>query len=158
MTARRGRTHTLERLLRRCQVSGSGCWIWVGSGNGVGYGKIWHEGRLEYTHRAAYQILVGPIPAGYQIDHLCRNPSCFNPVHLEAVTPRENTLRAPGPASSKAAQTHCTHGHEFTQENTARRPNGTRRCRECNKIKCRERSARRRGDISEVRIKPAVRS
>jgi hypothetical protein len=65
-----------------------------------------------------------------KLDHLCRNPACVRPDHLEAVTARENTLRGIGPTAVNALKTHCVHGHEFTPENT--RMKGIRRvCREC---------------------------
>ena len=58
-----------------------------------GYVRIMNR----YQHRLAYERFIGPIPLGYQIDHLCRNPSCFNPEHLEAVLPSENVRRGLSP-------------------------------------------------------------
>lgn len=72
---------------------GTGCWFWVGTRNHKGYGRSKLAGIRTTAHRAAYTILVGPIPAGLQIDHLCRTHACVNPAHLEVVTPRENFLR-----------------------------------------------------------------
>lgn len=46
-----------------------------------------------YAHRLSYELFVGPIPDGYELDHLCRNRGCVNPAHLEAVTHRVNVLR-----------------------------------------------------------------
>lgn len=71
-----------------------GCWVWTAASNGRGYGRIWVDGRPHPAHRVAYEIHVGPIPAGMEIDHLCRNRGCVNPAHLEPVTRRENLRRA----------------------------------------------------------------
>lgn len=85
------------------------CVIWT-AGNTGRYGVMWHDGKQRYAHRVIYEWLVGPIPDGYEIDHLCRVTLCVNPDHLEAVTPEENRRRA--------APTHCAKGHERTPENT----------------------------------------
>lgn len=69
------------------------CWLWTGSGTPTGYGQIGVNGRKQYVHRYAYELLVGPIPEGLTIDHLCRNPPCVNPSHMEPVTQAENTRR-----------------------------------------------------------------
>lgn len=71
----------------------NGCLVWLASENGRGYGKFWFAGRLWPAHRFAYSALVGVIPDGMQLDHLCRNRACVNPEHLEPVSPRTNTLR-----------------------------------------------------------------
>lgn len=108
----------------------SGCWIWVGASNGVGYGKISVGGQgQEYAHRVSYEIHCGPIPDGMQIDHLCRNPSCVNPNHLEPVTNRENTRR--GLISQlRPPRARCGRGHDLSV--TAYRDSqGHTQCREC---------------------------
>jgi hypothetical protein len=82
---------------------------------------------------------VGPIPEGLTIDHLCKNPGCVRPDHLEAVTMRENIRRG-----SWASRTHCINGHEYTEENTYRMPSGYRDCRRCIYLRGRKRDERRR--------------
>lgn len=83
-----------QRIARHVDIHADGsCWIWQGAHDTAGYGRIRHNGRLLLVHRVVYQLLVGPIRAGLQIDHLCRVPACCNPAHLEAVTPRENVRR-----------------------------------------------------------------
>jgi hypothetical protein len=118
----------------------SGCWLWLGTLNKGGYGDICRNGRVEkhaQAHRVAYELYVGPIPAGLDLDHLCRVRCCVNPAHLEPVTRSENVKRGLMPAINRAravAQTHCVHGHEFTAENTIHakvRGRSTRECREC---------------------------
>jgi len=83
------------------------------------------------AHRAVYQLLVGPIPLGLQIDHLCRNRVCVNPAHLEAVTQREN-IRRSDPGKHHRNKTHCPHRHPYSGRNLiVRKRTGARRCREC---------------------------
>ena len=69
----------------------SGCLLWTGGCSP--YGVLSLDGLYRYAHRVAYEIARGPIPAGLQIDHLCRTPACVNPDHLEAVTVSENVRR-----------------------------------------------------------------
>ena len=72
------------------------CWIWSGTLNNKGYGRVAIAGKGQYAHRAMYEQEVGPIPDGYEIDHLCRVRACINPAHLEAVTHSENLRRGHG--------------------------------------------------------------
>lgn len=113
---------SLDYLLGRVDIQDD-CMMWTAYCLPSGYGMT-SEGT--YPHRLMYEIFIGPIPPDTEIDHLCRNPSCINPEHLEAVTHLENVRRG-----EKAQRTHCIHGHEFTIANTRVRPNGTRACRTC---------------------------
>lgn len=135
------------------------CWLWTGAivrGYGVFTPVI--PGPLLRAHRYSYELLVGPIPDGLQIDHLCRTPLCVNPAHLEPVTPRENTLRGNTFQAKNLAKTHCVNGHEFTPENTLLRkpsprlPNGGRWCRTCCREKMRRRRAAARQRALDLRI------
>jgi hypothetical protein len=120
-----------RRVLEKV-VRGEGCWAWTANHTNEGYGVVTYCGVRTTAHRVVYQLLVGPIPAGMQLDHLCRNPSCVNPFHLEAVSGRENLRRGQGWSGRHAQQTHCVNGHEFTPENTLLHSgSGGRRCREC---------------------------
>ena len=120
----------------------TGCWIWMGCQRGKGYGCLRVNGRMMRAHRYSYELHVGPIPAGLQIDHLCRNRLCVNPAHLEPVVNRVNVLRGVGVTAQNAKKTHCRQGHEFTPENT-RITDGARVCRACNKVWDRNRRPRR---------------
>lgn len=106
------------------------CWIWTGASNGKNYGSVGHEGRSVSTHRLSYQLLVGPIPDGLQLDHLCRVTRCCNPAHLEPVTPKVNSQR-----SAPATKRHCVNGHALVAPNLIikyRRTGLTERnCRVC---------------------------
>lgn len=104
------------------------CWEWRGTQRG-GYGRIYDGTRQAGAHRFAYELLVGPIPDGQVIDHLCRNPICVNPAHLEPVTFAENVRRG---VSRCSKVTHCPKGHEYTPENTYSPPGKkARMCRAC---------------------------
>lgn len=122
---------TLDERLWRDVLKTPTCWLWTGAKQNGGYGVVYTEDRRKLAHRVVYELLVGPIPPGLQIDHLCRVRHCVNPNHLEPVTPRENTLRGEGRAGQRARQTHCIHGHPFTPENTKIEATGYRSCRTC---------------------------
>lgn len=120
-------------------IRGDGCWTWSGAhftmtGYAI-FNKKMDDGvwRPTVAHRVAYEIAVGPIPDGLVIDHLCRNRGCVNPQHMEPVSRGENVLRGESQSARQARQTHCIHGHEFTPENTYRRPGAPnkRDCRVC---------------------------
>lgn len=109
------------------------CWPWLG-GRSEGYGRIYvrrENGRAveDYAHRVAFTIGVGQIPLGHEVDHTCTRRDCVNWAHLEAVTGAENKSR------QGQRQTHCIHGHEYTEENTYRQPDGRRRCRQCARVR-----------------------
>lgn len=105
------------------------CWLWTGALTAEGYGSLGHDGRICYAHRVAYEELVGPIPDGRVIDHLCRNRACVNPDHLEAVTQQENTLRG---ARSYALTGRCRSGrHEIKSDEDTQPAGRWRRCRAC---------------------------
>ncbi len=109
----------------------TGCWLWVGSiCKRNGYGDF--GGIKAYVY--SYLLHKGTLPAKNEPDHLCRIRACVNPEHLEAVTRRINLLRGDTIAARKAAQTHCEHGHEFTEENVYRTKDGTRNCRKCRSL------------------------
>jgi hypothetical protein len=128
---------------------GDECWEWQGNRRANGYGSFWMDGSSRLAHRAVYELLVGPIPDGLQIDHLCRNRACVNPSHLEVVDARTNVLRSMNLAALNARKTHCKHGHPFDEANTAVLANGSRRCRTCGRAKTAAYRARLKGDSHE---------
>lgn len=118
----------------------SGCWIWIGPVNYKSrYGVCHHNGATVGAHRCVYRLLRGPIPNGLQLDHLCRNPQCVNPAHLEPVTGRVNTLRGTNPAARNARAVTCKRGHPFN------RRHGRKQARVCSI--CQADRRRRRGRL-----------
>lgn len=109
-----------------------GCWLWLGFLK-RGYGVVRRDGRKWAAHRFFYELLVGPIPDGLVIDHLCRVRNCVNPQHLEPVTNAENLARGEGPNAKALRDNTCIRGHEFTPENTYYRPSRprVRICKSC---------------------------
>lgn len=117
----------MDRIRARSRRDDStGCLVYTGR-TWDGYGQISLRGRDVRVHRVAFEIERGPIPAGLEPDHLCRNRACFNVEHMELVTKRENILRGDGPPARNARKTHCIRGHLL--EVIKGRPG--RGCREC---------------------------
>jgi hypothetical protein len=107
------------------------CWTWHGAKNCRGYGNVGRNHKTYLTHRVAYELTVGPVPVGMDLDHLCRNKGCVNPTHLEPVTFLAN-MRRRYSAAPDERPTHCLQSHELTPENTEIiRATGQRRCRTC---------------------------
>lgn len=139
----------LERFRRRVEVT-LDCHLWTGYLNHHGYGQFRAQGVIWQAHRWIYTQVVGPIPNGLALDHLCRVRNCVNPTHLEPVTSRQNTMRSPvANAAIRAAATHCTSGHELSGDNLYVDPKGYRRCRACVRRWAREYKERRRGSKVE---------
>jgi HNH endonuclease len=106
------------------------CWLWTLPLNGSGYGGTFYAGKRMGAHRASYLMHVGPIPDGFQIDHLCRVRACVNPEHLEPVTRTENQVRGiagQNVAAIQQAKTACPYGHAYDYVDTR----GWRSCRTC---------------------------
>jgi HNH endonuclease len=121
----------LRRILSRCDIND--CWHWTGAVANTGYGKAGVGSLLDDTrrvanvHRFVYESLVGPVPEGLVLDHLCRNKTCVNPDHLQPVTKSMNALRGHSPLG---ARTHCNYGHPFSGANLRLRSTG-RGCITC---------------------------
>lgn len=121
---------TESRFWRKVQKT-EACWLWTAGMSVGGYGRFKANGRMNFAHRFAYELLVGPIPDGLQLDHLCRVRHCVNPAHLEPVTARENTMRGESFAAVHGVKDACESGHTFDDANTYQRPGGGRACRAC---------------------------
>lgn len=134
-----------ERFWAKIDLSGD-CWLWRASLDRDGYGRFaLAHSTIVRAHRYAYELLVGPIPEGLTIDHLCRVRHCVNPAHLEPVTGRENTLRGDTTAALNAAKETCPQGHPFDAANTYLPARGGRECRACRREAVRRHQARATG-------------
>lgn len=149
-----------DRVRSKVAYDPDGCWLWVGAVRDTGYGQIGIRlARRQYAnklaHRYVYELLVGPIPDGLQIDHLCRVITCVRPDHLEPVTQRENIARGESACAWNARKTHCKRGHPFAGPNLILVNDGRWRvCRTCRdrysevskeRAKAKRRAARERG-------------
>jgi len=123
------------RFWRNVNKIPNGCWEWLASRSGNGYGGFYLSGRKVKAHRFAYETLIGIIPEGLEIDHLCRNRKCVNPSHMELVTRSENIRRGLLPEIGRQYQqskTCCPKGHPYDDKNTyLRRDRPGRECRIC---------------------------
>lgn len=123
-----------RRLYSSIDTSGD-CWIWTGTirvGNaGEERGWFFANYKWQPATRALWQHLVGRIPAGLELDHLCRNTICVNPDHLEPVTTAENIRRSFSASGLNRRKSACHRGHPFNRDNTYVNPQGHRVCREC---------------------------
>lgn len=140
-----GRTRPLEdRFWEKVDVEHPlRCWNWTAASKPEGYGKFYVDGHLKQAHRVAYELLMGSaIPDGFQLDHLCRNPRCVNPDHLEPVTQRENLLRGHVWLRDAArTRTTCPQGHPYDRRDNA----GSRICTRCQRANARARYLRKKG-------------
>lgn len=139
------RKTAFQRFCAKIVFQDSGCWEWTGAGSKVrlGYGNFWDGDtkRQLGPHRYSYERFVGQIPDGLHLDHLCRNPKCVNPGHLEPVTCQVNVLRGISVFAKNAKKTHCPKGHPLFLRRNGKRTSG-RRCRECERIRERAREQR----------------
>ncbi len=134
-TKAKPRRSAIWRFFEKIEISeirfynGTPCWEWIGCKSN-GYGQFKVDGRRgakkSSPHQYAYDAFVGEMPEGCEVDHLCRNRGCANPLHLEAVSRAENMIRL------STRRTHCKQGHELTEENTYVSGN-KRKCRQCNR-------------------------
>lgn len=125
----------------------SPCWPWPGNLNELGYGRVMVDNATKYVHRLSYQLHVGPIPRGWELDHAChslaverglcsggacQHRACWNPAHIEAVSSRENSMRGNHPLFAVARKAVCKRGHDLTNPaNVKTSKDGRRRCRIC---------------------------
>ena len=126
----------IERRFWPKVIKTDGCWEWIGAKTSGGYGSLWPGFKV---HRLAYELLVGSVPDGLVLDHLCRNRACVNPAHMEPVTACENVARGCGPTGRlRPPRTACKRGHPFDAENTYLWKDGARRCKTCIRTASRE--------------------
>ena len=86
----------------------TGCHEWQGAKTKRRYGRFWFQGRMAMAHRVAWELTIGPIPAGLFVCHHCDNPSCCNPTHLFLGTPKDNTEDAVKKGRISRGKAHST--------------------------------------------------
>lgn len=103
------------------------CWIWIGGHNKKGYGVF----RSTLAHTAAWRgFYEQEVPAGMMLHHVCENRVCFNPLHLQVVSPRAHHFMQPG-SNNLGLSTNCKRGHALTGENVYLTKDNARRCNTC---------------------------
>lgn len=137
------RLSAAERFWAKVQKTDT-CWLWLGNLDSGGYGMFRVGGRMTMVHRFAYELLVGPIPDGLTLDHLCGVTVCVWPFHLEPTTMRENILRGESFSAHNARKTRCLRGHPLRGENLYIYPDGRRGCYQCQREHDSQRRLRQR--------------
>lgn len=136
----RPRTEPAPRFWEKVDKSTEpgGCWLWTGAIGSHGYGTFWTGQQFVLAHRFSLVLAGCTVPDDLTVDHLCRSRACVNPAHLDVVTLGENIRRA---QPFRHNITHCTHGHEYTPENSLINSKGFRECRTCLRERRRRRAA-----------------
>lgn len=141
----RPRVAPVVRFMAKVDRQPTGCWLWTAVTDKDGYGLFTPSHHVQVrAHRWSYEHLVGPIPDGMQVDHLCRVHGCVNPAHLEPVTHRENQVRGSTFTATNLAKTHCPAGHPYDAGNTIIVRGSARLCRTCHRRFARESMAKKR--------------
>lgn len=132
---------TIERFEAKIERTDT-CWLWTAARSDTGYGSFGVGGKVVNAHRFAYELWIGPIPEGMQIDHLCRVRRCVNPTHLQVVTQAENIRRGESPSARLHRAGVCSRGHALVgpDADVYVRKEGKPMCRRCT----RERRAAKR--------------
>lgn len=139
----------LQRFLSKIvEDPQTGCWLWTGARHKRDrYALFKAGGRCRQAHRVSYEIFVGEIPAGLDLDHTCRRRECVCPRHLAPVTERENVINSASPQAARErqlARTHCKRKHAFTPENTRYNAQNVRVCKACDRLRQRAYKQRKR--------------
>jgi hypothetical protein len=125
----------IRRFAKYVRPDESGCLVWHGHTSRSGYGYLWNGSKSVRAHRWIYMQMVGAIPDGLTVDHLCCRKLCVNWQHMELVTAEENYRRYNATAVRPPPNTHCPAGHPFAGANLYVHPlNGKRQCRTCRRL------------------------
>ncbi len=107
------------------------CWLWADVPDAKGYSSFWNGTKIVRAHNYSYELHLGPVPDGLELDHWCRVRGCVNPSHLDPVTHAENVRRSQENRQTGRYATHCKRGHELTPESVYDHPKGGRQCKRC---------------------------
>lgn len=147
------RRPAIDRFVEKFSFKETGCWEWNACRNNTGYGQFYNGDHHVLAHRWSYEYHVKPIPEDKIIDHLCRNPACVNPQHLECVSMKTNTERGylyHVFAAKAAIKTHCKRGHPLSGDNLRIDSRGDRCCVTCQCMKAKEWKVRNRKRVNQV--------
>ena len=147
------RRDAIERFWEKVCITET-CWLWIGAKNRRGYGAFHLGTNLnKEAHRFAYETLIGDVPIGKELDHLCRNPSCIKTEHLEPVVHFTNVQRGDSPPSHNIKKSHCPRGHPYDLTNTFWTRRGGRMCKECNRQHSRDNYHKTRRPLQQSEYK-----
>lgn len=128
----------LDRMADRVLI-GDGCWEWTGAHLQTGYASVHVPGSGQTqsgVHRVLYELLIGPIPAGLHLHHLCQNPGCVRPAHLQPISQAEHSRHhdflGTYAREVKPTRPACRNGHQYPAEPRID-GRGARLCKICNK-------------------------
>lgn len=106
------------------------CWNWIASKTPDGHGNLGMLGKIVLAHRYSYEMFNGKIYKNNEIHHICENPSCVNPGHLEQLTNKQHILIGNGVGAINSRKIYCKRGHLLPEIN-----NNKRRCKQCRRIR-----------------------
>lgn len=145
----------IDRLMERIAITQgpliTPCWVTTLNPT-KRYPQINVGDALVCVHRCSYEHHVGPIPDGLELDHLCRNTRCVNPLHLEPVTHHENVLRGNAALARRTGK--CKRGHPLIEGNLYYRTDGSRSCKTCGDANSAFHRARRKSLSSQPESRP----
>ena len=142
----------IVRLMEHVEVTDT-CWNWIGHKINGGYGRISVNHKNKLAHRTSYELLIGKIPDGLVINHICRNRGCINPEHLEPVTQKENVrqgLTGFKTGLKNRAKTQCPKGHKYTPDNLVK--TNRRSCRTCHNVNQRARRTKAKANRVKTQV------
>lgn len=137
---------TIDKIvnyLNRTIKTEKGCWVWQGAKSPDRHARVNINSQAYYLHRVIFKAVGNRLDKSLELDHLCREPSCVNPKHLEQVTHRVNSERGEAGTHLKN-KTHCPQGHPYSGDNLYVFPSGGRSCRTCTRVSGRKHDLKRR--------------
>lgn len=117
--------------MRHVILMANGCWIYDSARPGH-YARVnIGGGQSRPAHAVTWEHYNGPVPDGLELDHLCREPRCINPLHVEPVPHRVNVLRGESPLIVLHREQRCAKGHPASESYRRRDTGRVVFCRTC---------------------------